>query len=764
MFDSSAPHNVWGLLPGLVLVLWVMRGRVRQGGWLESCLTVVPWLAGGVWVGSNFLSFAGLLQPLPLRWAWIAVAVVSVVLCWRSIPRRVSAGESFSFLSPWSVSALLTGGALAALALVMAWVSPPVNVDVLSYHGPRQLYWLQQGSLAHFLTINDRQLLMPPLAELIGLQFIALTGGDQWANMPQWFAYVLLPLGVVSTLRILGARPEAVWFGAILVMLLPMAYLEASNGKNDLQAAMWTVLLLREVARGRTVPRIDVAMAVRAGLILAMGLMTKSTLFIYGPPLVAAGMWSWWWRDRLRAPRLMLVAALVVAVLSTPFFWRNMAWYGSPLGVQKAEEGGDQAVSAMSPGLFVSNFVRNASSHLAAPFPGWNQGLEEGVRRVHSAMGLSAEDRRNTLWTMNYGVAYAPRTETQAGAPWHLILIGTALALVFCGRRLRGWRWIGVILVVMLVLYCGLLKWQPWGARLHLPGFVVGVVLVAGIASAMHFRPQWLMGLAAAGAGLVWLPSWEETTRPLLTSPTLFEQDRELNMVRHWTHMKPRNESIVQLLREANARSVMLVSVHDMAYPLMLRMRRELPGVHFYGAPVSDGQVPPDAIVALELFQPVNLYHQFGDTLFRLVGDHYGDGVFLPSDRVLELGWADRLPNFAGWLQGPGIRFRIALLADDQSIMVWEVEEALAKVAYETDIALRRLRGAVRGVSLAHDQSLSIWLNGSEVAAFDLVAGPEETHFEYALPGNPGKNMIEFRRDPTAQGAIEFTALVVSGP
>ncbi len=585
----SAGAELWGLLP-LAAYAGLFAGQVARG-WtvVVALLRAAIFWAAGAWVLANALGWFGALRPAPLRGAWLLLAALALADGWRARRGR------WTWPCPQGVGEWTAAGAIGTLwllALVIAVVAPPVTVDVLNYHLPRQLMWLQQGSLAHFVTVNDRELMMPPLAEVIGLHFLALTGDDHWANLPQWAAYVLLPVAVAQTVRTLGASRATAWLAAWLVVCLPMAWLEASNGKNDLQGALWLALLLWQVASARrqdlkpggsgnaTSPR---AAACLAGVTLALSLLTKSTALIYAPPLLAAGWLAWrqhW--GAAGAWRATALAAFVAVVLSAPFFARNLAWYGTPLGVHRAEEGGDQTNDALTPALVASNALRNAAIHLSGPWPQWNATLDRAVRTAHAWLGLSVDDPRNTLWVTKFAVLYGPREETKAGAPWHFVLICGVFLGGWGWRGAAGWRWLAVVTASMALITCASLKWQPWGARLELPVFATGSLLAAGVIGAL---PPLVRCLAAWGAGalglLVWWPSHNISARPLQSSPALWAVSRDANRYRYYPELQERDAALTRLVHDAGVHEVAVVSLHDIAYPLMRQLGAGCPGCVF---------------------------------------------------------------------------------------------------------------------------------------------------------------------------------------
>jgi Dolichyl-phosphate-mannose-protein mannosyltransferase len=663
----------------------------------------------------------------------------------------------------WAVAAGI--GVLLAMTLITAVVSPPVTVDVLNYHGPRQIMWLQQGSLAHFLTVNDRQLMMPPLAEVIGLQFLALTGDDRWANLPQWFAYAILPVAVFACVRRQGGDGAQGWLAAGLAACLPMAYLEASNGKNDLQGALWLTLILHEVikARRQTGPVIRWD-AIHAGVLVGLALLTKSTAFIFAPPLVLVAVAAW--RRRTGASvtcRHAGIAAVVVLLVSGPFFEKKFYWYGNPLGEHRAEDGGHQMNEMFTPAVVASNALRNATLHMAAPWPGWNQWLEEKVSRAHAVLNLPESDRRTTCWGSEFSVHYAPGSETTAGAPWHFALTVVAVAVALLWRRAVEWRWLAWVCLGMAAGYCVLLKWQPWGARLQEQVFMAGIVLIAGLAGyAKAGARNWIMGVIMGAGLLAWWPGWQVTARPWFGPSSVFTVSREAAMYRYLGLLQQRDEGWVDILKEAGVRDVAIVSVHDLVYPLMRRLQKEMPGLHFHGAPASDGARNPDAILKLNLFRQAGLYHQMADgSRYRLVGASAGDGVYLPEGLVRAKGWEGRLPAFAGWTGHDGLMFRTDDVISGREVEIWrEMTGEHAEVRFTAGAGIVRIKA--RLITDSPDvETLELALNGAAAERITLPPGSRRIGFELLLPAKAGDNKLVLRRSGDQRRPLKFIQLVI---
>ena len=100
---------------------------------------------------------------------------------------------------------------------------------------------------------------------------------------------------------------------------------------------------------------------------------------------------------------------------------------------------------------------------------------------------------------------------------------------------LLAWRWrddalrrplvYALAVTTGFVLFCLLLRWQPWHSRLHLPLFVLWAPLIAAVLATT--LPRALVRVVAVALLLSSLP-WvlRNDTRPLVGTPNVFTVDR----------------------------------------------------------------------------------------------------------------------------------------------------------------------------------------------------------------------------------------------
>ncbi len=579
----------------LPLLVWLGQARAPASGWREAAVRATLAWATAVLVLTEGLSVCHALRFGPVLSAWIVIDGMLAISVWREW--RYGSRPSAPQLDTWwlrSAAAVLAG--LLVISLATAILAPPNTPDALSYHLPRQLMWLQQGGVQHFVTLNDRALMMPPLYEMMQAQTLLLSGGDGWANFPSWLAYGL-GLVVASLLaRELGAGRAAQALAAVVFATVPMAWHSASGAKNDLLVADWLGILAWLALRLSAAPAGSRRQGewLAAGVACGLALATKTTALIFvAPPLALLAAAAW------RNPRGATLLAGTALLLPAPHAWRNIAWYGTPLGVHRAEDGGAQALELYSWRSVASNAVRNATLHLATPSAAINQKIYSAVSQMHDWLGLGVNDRRTTLWVLHYGVAWGPRDEMVAGAPMQFLLGLAAVPLLLRRAKLRGANARAIALLASgALLYCVALKWQPAGARLQLPVFLLLAAIVARAAECLGPR-----GLAATAAVCVlgWLPSAETSDRPHWTAPRLWEWTRWENYFRFDPAEGLRQEACLRALQNARVGSLQIVTRHGFPYPLMRRFLAEGgPKARLWGALPAALMEPPDAVLVLE--------------------------------------------------------------------------------------------------------------------------------------------------------------------
>lgn len=452
---------------------------------------------GGTVLLSEVMGALGILRVSWIGVAWCALAAVSLA-CAKPATRSLRAlFAGFDWRGTIRGNPILVG--LVVLTGVIAWVSPPTNYDAMTYHLPRVMHWLQQGSLDHFATHDIRQVSYWPGAAYWQIHLWALFDGDRGANVPQWLAYCGCLVAATDWLKRYTSNYR---FSVLAAATLPMAVLQATSSQTDLLGTCWVVAFLALATGGRPLV---------AGLAAGLAVMTKPTAGFCLAPFFLA----WVWLER--PSRRKAAALVVIAVLPClPHALRNSTEFGNPLG----PSAGVLVDSVRLPALAVNGARWLTLSVPAAPV--WDA-VAAGAR----AMGEDPSDPATTFFVNEYIsppeilARFLLPDEDFAGYSLALLALGALVLVASTRRRLLlsrsnlGWLFAAV---AALAVHVALLKWQIWGNRLILPAAFLGTAAVASAVDgdAMRGLCRLLGGAFAANAVVMLVFS---LNRPIVRVP-----------------------------------------------------------------------------------------------------------------------------------------------------------------------------------------------------------------------------------------------------
>lgn len=371
-------------------------------------------------------------------------------------PRRIASAAGRARF-PSSVAVLLAfGAALLACAVASALSAPPRGWDVLMYHLPRAVSWLQHGDLGAY---GPAASFYPGNAELLMLHVLQ-TGSDRLVPLVQAPFLILACLAVFELARSIGARTWSAALAALVLAASPMAFFQSTISKNDLVVTALVVcaalFLIRSLsATGRHGGRMKET--VLAGLSLGLAVGTKYSVLPFAAVMAACVLFVHFLRVRERKGAetlgaVTVTAAFVAAMLVPSLFWylRNLIVTGNafaPIGGEALPQG----------------WVRQQFQFVPARFYWWIQPLidrQSGGTYTGSA-GFGAA----------FGMVYLPSLAVCAAAA-----ISRRASDEF--RRSRG------VLAVLIV--AGAAAW--WFGGYHLPRYLIPVAALACAPAALLFQ------------------------------------------------------------------------------------------------------------------------------------------------------------------------------------------------------------------------------------------------------------------------------------
>lgn len=500
------------LIVPLIFFAVLARAFLEDGFSLRAAVLRAAVLGGAVVaVSTEVLSAAWALTPGGVGTVWIlATGAASYYLYWRvrsatppGIGKRGPQWRGMYVL--YLVPALILFGIVVGNALF----NPSHIADVLFYHLPRIQFWLQNQTVAFYPAMFDQQLFMPPWAEYAGAHYIALTGTERGLGLVQTASMALCPVAVSGIVELLGFDMPAQILAAVFAFTIPQGAMQAYDLKNDYVCAFWIATSVYFVLATSASNRIGDG--VFAGAAIGLALLTKGTAFVYIPPFVAlfaAKLLRRPWRFQVK---VMAIVALSIVILNGPQWARNFRSFGSPLGCYSANCDGRYRFrnDVVDMRTTVENIARNIGVHLGTNSPALNAKIQEALVGIIHVTGGDPNDPRSTWPTTKFTISPPRFSPNDLGNPWHLLLIATAFVILPFGWKAKARRAIPYAACVAsaALLFCVVLRWQPWHTRLHLPLFVLGAPLVA-VAFSQWKRTQRIL---AAICLLLFLPAIQDT-------------------------------------------------------------------------------------------------------------------------------------------------------------------------------------------------------------------------------------------------------------
>jgi uncharacterized membrane protein YidH (DUF202 family) len=484
-------------------VFWVLW--LRGEGWRSAALgAAVCW---GVFLAlvTEVLSVPRLITRPALALAWLSLALAVFAygrVLHKSRPRldetvgedRQQSTASTLDKMEWL---LLSGiGLLIALVGITAIVSGPNNWDAMAYHMSRVAQWMTNRDVNLYPAFYSVQLWMSPWAEYAILHLDVLYGGDRLVNLVEVLSMIGTITGASLIAQQLGASVRGQLVAAVATATLPEGVLEASGAMNTYVGAFWIVVAVYYLLRWNKQQSWGVTCALGAAVGLAI--FSKGTAYVF---LSCILLVCWWMGSRLARKRLLIrlpVFLVIVLALNGPLYVRNYRLSGSPLGFPSAFGDDPQRQvrnSNLSPSVAFSGIVKNLALHVATPIGAVNERTQRAIVWMLQSLRIDPSDPAST-YRGGFHLNGFSSNEARAGNPLQLALIGL-ICLLLCSPRIgdRSLRLYMLGLAASFVLFCTLIRWQPWNSRYHLPLFALGMGIV-GVVLERSWNRFALSGLA----------------------------------------------------------------------------------------------------------------------------------------------------------------------------------------------------------------------------------------------------------------------------
>lgn len=366
------------------------------------------------------------------------------------------------------------------LILFQGIIYPPNNWDSLTYHMSRIMYWLGNENLNHFPTHILRHLYQPPFAEYIIMHVNVLQGNDYFSNSIQliFLVFCLFPLN--ELLNIFNVNKTAKLISFLFCITTPSVLLQASTTKNDIVCAFFiltSILFLYKCYKESTLSNY-----LFLGISIGLGMLTKGTFYIFLFPallifLLFLGK-QILFEKKFKPILYGLLSIFILSIINIGHFSRNYAINNHVLSIDDVENN-MYSNEEMNFTFFSSNLLKNIGLHMGYPF---NSIYEDIILNIHKKIDVSIDEPKLNFNNTKYSSPLNYEThEDLVPNTFHFILtIITSFCLILYSFYKKEYKSLIplIILILQIFIFCIYLKWQPWHTRLHIPMFIISVIII----------------------------------------------------------------------------------------------------------------------------------------------------------------------------------------------------------------------------------------------------------------------------------------------
>jgi len=336
----------------------------------------------------------------------------------------------------------------------------------------RVSHWIQNESVDFFDTNNYRQNSYAPFSEFISLNLRLLSNNDLFANLTQWFCFLICIITVSLIAREYGQNRNFQLFAAFLIATIPIAILASSNTKNDLVVGAYVLTFFYfQLSFAKT---LNIDNIIYSGISLGLAILTKATGYIF---VLSIGV-TFFIYNLIKSNKACysnivystIIMVLIGLSINLPFYIRCYFKYHNFLAINVNNGVVNEVFSFFT---IFSNLLRNVAIHLGSTLELWNWYI---YRIVQILIGEKLNDPNTTYLDLVFRPPHFIIHEDHTGNMLHVLLImfsliiGIKILKIFTKYQLSSF----LIPLLSILLWCLLLKWQKWPSK-HLPLFLISV-------------------------------------------------------------------------------------------------------------------------------------------------------------------------------------------------------------------------------------------------------------------------------------------------
>lgn len=378
---------------------------------------------------------------------------------------------------------------ILGLTFLQGFFSAPNTTDSMVRRLPIMMYWVQEHTLYQDIIRNGHDF-MGPFAEYIFLHLYLIFDGDRMLFFSQWTAFVAIVVLSLMIAKRLGASSRIALYITLFISTLPIAVLQATSVQTDMVTTVMVLFSLYFALIFVKAP--NLINCLMLSFAVGLGILTKATYLLYAicPLGILLPFFIRQWRTSLLFGALAL---FLIGIIQVRFIEQNLRLYGGVAGQGVLQGESGYTNELITPQIILLNLIKNLIVQL--PFPIGKETVENWVIHLHETMGFVIDDPRTNFYDTKFSMnpIIFPQ-EDKTGNPIHLAIIVLAgVLLILKWRELKNKSlevYLYLLIIISLLVFSAILKWQPFHTRLLMPFFIIGSITSVIII----FRFEKLMG------------------------------------------------------------------------------------------------------------------------------------------------------------------------------------------------------------------------------------------------------------------------------
>ncbi len=468
------------MISAMIFLVILMKAEDKVERYIKA---VVVWTLFCYTI-TQILSMFYAICTLNLWICWITFDILLVVLIF--LKYKSSERQKSYLLRRKRINRKEILGVIFVLGMVFfALYTMPYNWDSMTYHLPRIYHWLQNGSVQHYATHNDRQVVTPGLGGFVNLHVYAMTNKSElFLNLLQCCSYLTNGVLVYYLAKKINCAQKYCFMAMVLFYSLPIAFAEALTTQTDNYAALWMIcfayLLIDLINKKKKIifSKETLQRVINLSLCIAFGYLAKPSVCI---GMVVFALWlliaTMKRKDNIFVLAIYLfIASGILVIILAPEFARNIVTYSA---LSAPDVGERQIIGSLHPNYILVNCMKNFTFNMPTI---WLYNSTEMIYKfVMYVARILAVDINNPAiaefgreFVVVDAQLYTHNSAVNPIIVWLLIASFLGLLLKNRKRKLTEFRnQYFIVAFVSFIAFCSILVWEPYVSRYMISYFAI---------------------------------------------------------------------------------------------------------------------------------------------------------------------------------------------------------------------------------------------------------------------------------------------------